>query len=212
MSEILDGDIRDGFDDVAVGEPRSACLVEADHAPIPALHPDVLREFEDGLGPLVARAGLPGLGHLLSGQPDPGADERMGAEAIGALIGFSHGQSDLLAELRGKFPAREGGAEAEVAAGDRGPHVPRHPKQVRDRALLGLHIVEERHGRAGSGRRIEMFHAFHASLPGESRYSTRPAYEATSESRGLPARSAAQAIDMPVWARSRKTMRVCEDS
>ena len=125
--------MRHGLDDVSVGQPGLARLIESCRPKFPALHHNTLCQFQDGVSARIHCRSRPGIGEVLLRQAQLTADERMGAEAIGAAIGLGDGERNLFAELRRKASVPKGGAEVEIAL-ERSRSVAQDANQIRDHA------------------------------------------------------------------------------
>jgi hypothetical protein len=86
--------------------------------------------------------GLASFGEILLGQPQFAANERVRAEAVGALVGLGDRESNLLANLRVELSIRERGTEREIPL-KRSGGVAQYANQVGDDAEFPLHAVEE---------------------------------------------------------------------
>ena len=131
VAEDIQRDMGYRLDDLAIGQPGRTRLFKLWGPELPALHDDMARQFENGIGSWISRVGLPGIGEVLLGQPQLAADECVGAEAVGALIGLGDRERDQFTDLRAQASVRKRGVEAEVAL-ERSRSVAQDSKEIRD--------------------------------------------------------------------------------
>lgn len=160
IAENVQRDMGHRLDDLAISQPCTACLLKTCRSQFTPLHHDAVRELEDGIGSRISRFGLSRLGEVLLGQSQLAGDERMGTEAVRALIRLGDGERDLFTNLRAEASIRKGGTEIEVAF-ERSGRIAQYANQVGHDAQFPLHAFEERFGRPGSCLRVELCDAIH---------------------------------------------------
>ncbi len=164
VAENVQRDMGHRFNDLAVGQPRPTCLVEARRPQLAPLHHNAVRELEDGIDSRIGGIGLSRLGEVLLGQPQLAADKRVRTKAICALIRLGDRERDLFTNLRAEASIRKGGAEIEVTF-ERSGRIAQYSNQVRHDAQFSLDAIEENLGLASGGLRIQLCNAVHdASL------------------------------------------------